>query len=383
MEMVWRQATPTMCNCVTNAVLTWNQGEHPRRPTGAEQPLVRRLDHARVPVAGAAVALRTSGRVAGSGTLPAMRRQLAADGTVGGLLVAAVFVWGCGWTEPVPPKLADSAAPQGLCLVQYSGWEAEIVSLQGSSRIYRLPPEQGPRPLTWERILWGRISPNGAWVAAREAAADWRSTDLFTGIAIDGRRLWSIPDDAPGLPAISADATKVVYSSGGRLRLFDVEARTLKALSIDGQHPSWSPAGDRIAFDDGVKTRIYELALDTTTDFAEGTEPSWTADGTGIAVRAGANRVDLVDVRIGTRRELIARRHVSVPRWSADGVWMMYSYSGGARSLGEASSEPHQIIVRNTKTAAEGTVGVFYKANPGDYSWVASEQLCRMGSSSR
>ena len=205
------------------------------------------------------------------------------------------------------PKLADSAAPQGLCLVQVRGWEAEIVSLQGSSRIYRLPPEQGPRSLTWERILWGRISPNGAWVAAREAAADGRSTDLFTGIAIDGRRLWSIPD-APGLPAISADATKAVYSSGGRLRLFDVEARTLKALSIDGQHPSWSPAGDRIAFDDGVKTRIYELALDTTTDFAEGTEPSWTADGTGIAVRAGANRVDLVDVRSGTRRELIARR---------------------------------------------------------------------------
>jgi Tol biopolymer transport system component len=152
----------------------------------------------------------------------------------------------------------------------------------------------------------------------------------------------------------------------------------LKTLPTDGQHPSWSPAADRIAFDDGVKTRIYDVTLDTTIDFAEGTEPSWTADGTSIAVRGGANRVDLVDVGSGTRRELIARRHVSVPRWSADGGWMMYSYSGGGRSLGEASSEPHQIIVRNTKTAAEGTVGVFYKANPGDYSWVASEQFCRM-----
>jgi hypothetical protein len=308
---------------------------------------------------------------------------LAAGRTVAILLVAAVLVWGCGSSDPVPARLADAAAPQGLCLVQFRGAEAEIVSLQGSSRTYRLPPEQGPRPPTGERLWWGRVSPDGGYVAAREEPVDGRPADLFTGIAIDGRRLWSIAADAPGVPAISADATKVVYSSAGRLHLFDVQARRLKTLSTDGQHPSWSPAGDRIAFDDGVKTRIYELALDTTTDFAEGTEPSWTADGTGIAVRAGANRVDLVDVRSGTRRELIARRHVSVPRWSADGVWMMYSYSGGARSLGEASSEPHQIMVRNTNTAAEGTVGVFYKANPGDYSWVTSEQLCRMGSSSR
>lgn len=97
----------------------------------------------------------------------------------------------------------------------------------------------------------------------------------------------------------------------------------------------------------------------------------------GIAVRAGAGNVDLVDVRTGARRDLIARRDVSVPRWSADGAWMMYSYAGGARSLGEASSEPHQIMVRNTKTGAEGAAGVFYKANLGDYRWMTNDALCR------
>jgi Tol biopolymer transport system component len=202
-------------------------------------------------------------------------------------------------------------------------------------------------------------------------------------VALDGRQLWQLKGaSVSGMPAISADARKVAFAGDGqRLAVYDVSAGELRKLDIGGDHPSWAPAGDRLAYDDGGQVRVYDLARGTGFEVGRGTEPSWSPDGTSLAVRVDSEQVDLVNVQTRDRRVLIdASSYVSVPRWSPNGEWMMYTRRGPRHWWSKAEwtgSEPSQILIRQVKTGTETSVGEFYKANPGDYTWVTNRELCR------
>jgi hypothetical protein len=286
-------------------------------------------------------------------------------------LSLCMLLVGCSVPSSIDPAQIQGALREGLCLVQLRTDRIEIVLLDGEWREHRIPMRVGTISLSW-----GCISPDGQYAVASDG------TDLIA-VTLDGRQLWQLKGvSVSGLPAISADGRRVAFAGEGRrLTVYDVTAGELRKTDISGDHPSWAPAGDRIAYDDRGQVFVYDFVQGTGFQVGRGTEPSWSPDGTSVAVRAGLEQVDLVNVQTRARRILLdASSYVAVPRWSPNGEWMMYTRRGPRHWWSKAAwtgSEPSQILIRRLKTGTETSVGEFYKANPGDYSWVTSPELCR------
>jgi Tol biopolymer transport system component len=237
-----------------------------------------------------------------------------------------------------------------------------------------------PLPDESAELSWGRVSPDGSYVVGTDGAH-------LLGVTLNGGRLFDLKNvSVSGMPAISGDAKKVAFtSSDQQLAMYDVATGELKRLGIRGQNPAWPRAGDRLAYDDGAQVRVFEFARVTSIDVGRGTEPSWSPDGTSLAVRMNSEQIDLVNVQSRERHPFIeAASSISVPRWSTNGEWMMYTRQGPRHWWSTAEwtgSEPSQILVRHVKSGTEGSIGEFYKANPGDFTWVTNRDLCRRASS--
>ena len=297
-------------------------------------------------------------------------------------LALSLIAAACGASPPTEGVDVQRAVAEGLCLVQFRPVavdEVEVVPLDGTRRRRRIPVDDRSTLLSW-----GRISPDGAYVAGVRPAVDPRPA-RFVGVGLDGRNVWDIESDIRGMPAISADASRIAFSADGRLTVYDVATSALSDLGVAGQRPSWSPSGDRLAYDSGgadpsdeaAQVFVYDLEHKTTSGLGHGAEASWLPDGQRIAVRVGSDGIDLIDLRTRGRQQLLKLPDVSVPRWSPNGRWMAYTYRGGGRWW--QVTEPHQIMLRDTTTGKEITVGEFAKANPADYQWVSSKELCRSG----
>jgi hypothetical protein len=276
-----------------------------------------------------------------------------------------------GCDTPASTPMPKGAVPEGICVVQVRSDYIEIRPLDGPPREYRIPDIRKTAPL-----FQGRLAPHGSFAAG--------SADTgFLGVKLDGRQAWAVKDVSfPGRPAISSDAKSVAFTArDGRLVVFDVATGALKDIGVRGQNPAWSFTGDRLAYDDGAEVRVYELARGTNSEVGRGTEPSWLPDGASLAVRVKSTQVDVVKVQTRERRILIdASKSISVPLWSPDGAWMMYTQQGPRHWWSKAEwtgSEPSQILVRDVKSGAEASIGEFYKANPGDYTWVSNRELCQ------
>jgi Tol biopolymer transport system component len=283
------------------------------------------------------------------------------------------MVMGCQDAPSTRGAVADAAIGEGLCLTQFRSERIEVITLNGDHAApgIHVRDEAG-------RLSWGRVSPDGSYVVGTNGA------DLM-GVTVNGDRLWELKGvSVSGTPAISTDARKVAFASGNQqLTVYDVSTREPKPLGVNGQHPSWAPRGDRLAYDDGAQARVFDFGRGTSFDVGRGSEPSWSPDGTSLAVRVGTRQIDLVNVATRDRRALIeASDDVSVPRWSPNGEWMMYTRRGPRHWWSKAEwtgSEPSQILIRHVKTGTETSIGEFYKANPGDYTWVSNRELCRAG----
>ncbi len=190
------------------------------------------------------------------------------------------------------------------------------------------------------------------------------------------------------MPAISADGGALVFSNAGTLFVFHIAANDLTALNIRGHHPVWEPSGQRFAYDnyaigdDGQfingRTYVFDLTSKTVVDIGEGTNPSWVPDGRTVAVR-GVNQIYAVDVKTKMRTDLLPADSM-MPVWSPDGHWMIYSRPGQASSIGQALVEPRTIVLRDTRTGAEMSLGdVPGLGNPLDYTWVTNDRVCQFG----
>lgn len=106
--------------------------------------------------------------------------------------------------------------------------------------------------------------------------------------------------DEPLDAAVSPDGRRVAFVATAdgiaRLWLRDLETETSEALpgTEGGRHPSWSPAGDAIAFAAGERLRTIALPGTTVSDRAALPAPAgtaWLADGSLLVASTGAEPI--------------------------------------------------------------------------------------------
>jgi hypothetical protein len=261
----------------------------------------------------------------------------------------------------------NDAAALGLCVVQFWQSRLEIIPLDRPQLIWEV---KGAKP----DYQQGRVALDGSF-AVIVPAFEHR----VSAIRLDGEVVWELKINRPGIPSISSDGKKIALASAGRLNVYDVPAARLDVLDVEGENPAWSPNNGRLAYDRDGKVYIYDPETGVSTEIGLGTEPSWAPDGESIAARAGYDTVDLIEIKSRARTTLLEGRGVSVPRWSPNGEWMIYTWFAGGRwwSIDDIATEPHHIVLRNAKTSAEAVVGRFLKANRGDFTWTTNPALCK------
>jgi TolB protein len=210
--------------------------------------------------------------------------------------------------------------------------------------------------------------------------------EIYT-MAPDGSRLRRLTDNQghETTPAWSPDHTHIVFAAQRPLnRDFDVD-RDLFVMKADGTEvrrltngpgqdwaPAWSPEGDRIAFvrhfplrrgvsssDD--KHALMLLRLDGSTarrltrphSWAGDLAPAWSPEGSGIAYsrdRYPGPVSQLVVAAPGERGRTVVqdrRKLLSLPDWSPDGRWLLYTTFRSETQLERVSADGsrHRVVL--------------------------------------
>jgi Tol biopolymer transport system component len=157
---------------------------------------------------------------------------------------------------------------------------------------------------------------------------------------VDGRNAINLTKDSQAAntqPAFSPDGSQIAFRSerdGGGIFIMGATGESVRRLTDFGFNPTWSPDGSEIA----VSTESTELQPQS---------------------RPGSSIVDVIDVRTGTKREIVDRAHDGVqPSWSPRGDRIAYwaiTGGGGQRDLFTVdphADNPRQTIVRVTNDPA-------------------------------
>ena len=157
---------------------------------------------------------------------------------------------------------------------------------------------------------------------------------------VDGRNAINLTKDSPAddtMPAFSPDGSQIAFRSereGGGIFLMGATGESVRRLTDFGYNPAWSPDGSEIA----VMSGPIELQPQS---------------------RPIVTSIDIVNVRTGTRREIIsAAQNALQPSWSPHGdriaFWSVLG-SGGQRDLFTVdphAADPKKTIVQLTNDRA-------------------------------
>ncbi|MBX3148495.1 MAG: PD40 domain-containing protein [Gemmatimonadales bacterium] len=204
-------------------------------------------------------------------------------------------------------------------------WQ-ELVRYGLNGAVTRISPPQGELPF---HALAPSVPTDRSWIYF---FANWRNSIDVWRLRPNGTQLQSVPipdlRDRAVAPAISPDGTRLAYVDAstwgpGELRVFTIGAGASSSWRLPGGVPSWSPAGDRIAYVDYARL-IHTVAADGTGDRVVssplrtyvGGQLAWSPDGAWIAATSTeTTRIELIQVATGITVPLFHTGGLSAPAW--------------------------------------------------------------------
>jgi Tol biopolymer transport system component len=193
-------------------------------------------------------------------------------------------------------------------------------------------------------------SPDGTQIAYRSDRGDESEIWLMNADGTDQRRL------TRGLsPAWSPDGSKIAYASPGEINCPPGRGPRCTGISImnadgsgqhrlpntdGGEYPSWSPDGQRIAFNSNLTGNhvMYIVDVDGSnlvdlSSVGEGWQVEWSPDGRSILFTSHRDHPDTyTDVYVmrpdGSGVKRLTRNRAYTPAWSPDGSHIVFSAPG-------------------------------------------------------
>jgi Tol biopolymer transport system component len=174
------------------------------------------------------------------------------------------------------------------------------------------------------------VSPDGTRVAFASLASKGGGIEVLTLASRAVTRLTARTGDID--PTWSPDGTRIAFARrlpSGAHRLMAVAAAGGTPVAVaggNGRRPDYAPDGKRLVFQlDGVRTGVATILVSggTPVSLGAGTAPSWSPDGTTIALIAPVSRVQhlvLVSPDGSARSDITHFTPVSQPAWSPDGT---------------------------------------------------------------
>jgi len=233
------------------------------------------------------------------------------------VLVCAVAA-GCSETGAPPDAGAMQNRLASSCIGQVVNNTVWIYGPGGSAVDRPLPADA--------RFEMGKISRRGDMILG------WNIGGLFALDVGSGQisRLVRIQLTSSDFD-LSADGSKIVWTgrdivSGkrGLLRL-DTQSDQVEVIASSGAHPSMSPDGSSVAFEDGPLIKIHTNHAIRNDLTSPGSFPSWANDGLRVAYWTSKSSYRILDISTAESREMLANGEVVGPlQWSGDGTLVIY-----------------------------------------------------------
>jgi Tol biopolymer transport system component len=193
----------------------------------------------------------------------------------------------------------------------------------------------------WQMAIGGAVhdgapawSPDGTRIVFSGERDDQTDLYVMDAAGTDRRQVTSTPAEE-NAPAFSPDGRTIAFETNRdgnfEIYLVDVNGRDPRRLTTspaDDRSPSWSPDGQRLVF---LSDRDHPKRFDLYTMRADGSDvarltndrttwsPSFSPDGSTIAMQAGGD-IELIPVAGGvTRRLTTAPANGMSPTWAPDG----------------------------------------------------------------
>lgn len=259
------------------------------------------------------------------------------------MMASLLLADGCPSREPaefepadLPLELQQKRRDEGLAIAWIYGGEVEVNSFDGHSRSKAFPIGQKE-----EHFQVHEYGLNGKFVAGHAGSGKTPIVDL------DADSAWTIQDMRPRELVIAPDGNSIALAGRDRSSGFEgvicVTERGKNTIQVaaNGTSPSWSADGAKLVYEVEGKLFAYDVMSQHSSLLGNGSDPSWSPDGKWILYRSSGNQYDLMDPSGKSARPAFRGKD---PRWSPDGNWIAYRSLEDRAYLAKAAGDSVQLL---------------------------------------